>query len=197
MKKKEPEIRRCEWIKGKPAYYVEYHDQVWGKAEYNDQALFKWLALEIFHIGLSWQLVLSKYDYFMEAFDDFDYEQVAKYEAAKIDELMENKNIIRYRKKVEAVVHNAKQVQQIQKEYGSFSAYIWHFTDGEQVVKQVNEAITKSELSDRVTKDLKIHDFKFIGSVTIYSYLQAVGIINDHDLECVFRYYSRGESDGK
>lgn len=184
---KDTEVRRCEWIKGKPAYYVEYHDKVWGKAEYDDQALFKWLSLEIFHIGLSWQLVLSKYENFMAAFDDFNVELVAVYNAAEIDELMQNEKIIRYRKKIEAVVHNAKQVQQIQKEYGSFSTYIWSFTEGKQVVKQANENITKSDLSDQVTTDLKACGFKFVGSVTIYSYLQAIGVINDHDLACEFR----------
>lgn len=184
---KENEIRRCEWIKGKPDYYIAYHDKVWGKVEHNDQALYKWLSLEIFHIGLSWQLVLSKYEDFMAAFDDFNYDLIAEYDETKIDELMQNEKIIRYRKKIEAVIHNAKQVQRIQEEHGSFSAYIWGFTNGEQVVKQVNKNITKSDLSDEVTKSLKKHDFKFIGSVTIYSYLQAIGVINDHDLACQFR----------
>lgn len=178
---------RCRWVEGKPAYYIAYHDEVWGKPEYNDQALFKWLALEIFHIGLSWQLVLSKYDDFMEAFDHFDYQLVAEYEDEKIDELMKNEKIIRYRKKIEAVIHNAKQVQSIQKEFGSFSTYIWSFTNGKQLTKQRNQEITKSDLSDKLTKDLKAHGFKFIGSTTIYSYLQGIGVINDHDIECEFR----------
>lgn len=180
-------IRRCEWIQGKPDYYVEYHDRIWGKPVGDDQELFKWLSLEIFHIGLSWQLVLSKYDHFMAAFDQFDYERVAKYDELKIDELMANDKIIRHRKKIEAVIHNAKQVQEIQKEYGSFSTYIWSFTDGKQVIKQVDKNITRSDLSDHIAKDLKARGFKFIGSVTIYSYLQAIGVINDHDLACEFR----------
>lgn len=180
-------IRRCEWIKGKPDYYIDYHDKIWGKAEYSDQALYKWLSLEIFHIGLSWQLVLSKQEDFMAAFDDFNYDLVAEYDEFKIDELMQNKKIIRYRKKIEAVIHNAKQVQKIKEKYGSFSAYIWSFTEGKQIVKQVNENITKSDLSDQVTKELKAYGFKFIGSVTIYSYLQAIGVINDHDIACQFR----------
>ena len=187
MHLQDKEVIRCEWINGKPEYYIAYHDRVWGKAEYDDQALFKWLSLEIFHIGLSWQLVLSKYDHFMMAFDDFNYDLVAEYDANKVDKLMENENIIRYRKKIEAIIHNAKQFQQIQKEHGSFSSYIWSFTTGKQVVKKTNKNITRSDLSDRVAKDLKAKNFKFIGSVTIYSYLQAVGIINDHDLECEFR----------
>lgn len=180
-------ITRCEWIEGKPDYYIEYHDNIWGKVEYDDQELFKWLSLEIFHIGLSWQLVLSKYDQFMEAFDRFDYHLIAEYDENKIDALMQNKEIIRYRKKIEAIVHNAKQVQEIQKKFGSFSAYIWSFTNNKQVIKKENQDRTKSDLSDQITKSLKNFDFKFIGSVTIYSYLQAIGITNDHDIDCDFR----------
>lgn len=180
-------IKRCRWIEGKPDYYIKYHDEIWGKPEYDDQELFKWLSLEIFHIGLSWQLVLSKYKHFMYAFDNFDYKEVAGYDDEKIDELMENENIIRYRKKIEATIHNAKQFMEIQDEFESFSNYIWSFTNGEQLVSDGDKQKTKSPLSDRVTKDLKKRGFKFIGSVTIYSYLQAIGVINDHDLNCDFR----------
>jgi len=180
-------VNRCDWIEGKPDYYVKYHDDVWGKPEYNDQALYKWLSLEIFHIGLSWQLVLSKYDAFLEAFDDFDYEQIAQYDEAKIDELMDNENIIRYRRKIEATVNNAKQFMKVQEAFGSFSDYIWSFTDHQQIMRETEEVPTQNNLSDQVTKDLKKRGFKFVGSVTIYSYLQAVGIINDHDKACDFR----------
>ncbi len=184
---KQKAMKRCDWIQGKPDYYVTYHDDIWGKPEYDDQELYKWLSLEIFHIGLSWQLVLSKYDHFMKAFDNFDYQLVAEYDERKIEELMGNENIIRYRRKIEATIHNAKQFMKIQQEFGQFSDYIWQFTDGQQIVSQSNERKTKSELSDAVTKDLKKRGFKFIGSVTMYSYLQAIGMINDHDLECSFR----------
>lgn len=180
-------IARCEWIQGKPDYYVKYHDEIWGKPEYDDQALFKWLSLEIFHIGLSWQLVLSKYDDFMEAFDDFAYEKVADYQEDKIEELMDNEKIIRYRRKIEATINNANCFMTVQKEFGTFSKYIWNFTKGEQVISQDDERLTDSPLSDRVTTDLKKRGFKFVGSVTIYSYLQAIGMINDHDLDCDFR----------
>ena len=178
---------RCEWIQGKPDYYVKYHDEIWGIPVYDDQELFKWLSLEIFHIGLSWQLVLSKYEDFMEAFDEFDYQKVAKYNEEDIQVLMGNDKIIRYRKKIEATIHNAKQFMKLQEEFGSFSAYIWSFTENQQVIAQTNQKHTKSPLSDRVTAALKKKGFQFIGSVTIYSYLQAIGIINDHDLECEFR----------
>lgn len=181
------EITRCEWIKGKPDYYVTYHDDVWGKPEYDDQTLFKWLSLEIFHIGLSWQLVLSKYDDFMAAFDDFDYEKVAHYPEEKVDELMENEKIIRYRRKIEATINNANRFLDVQKEFGTFSKYIWSFTDGQQIVSKDDERLTNSPLSNQITADLKKRGFKFVGSVTIYSYLQAIGMINDHDLNCDFR----------
>lgn len=181
------EIRRCKWIQGKPDYYVKYHDEIWGKPEYDDRALFKWLSLEVFHIGLSWQLVLSKVAHFMEAFNNFDYKKIANYQEADIDKLMANKKIIRYRKKIEATINNANRFMEVQKEFGTFSDYIWSFTEGEVVLSQNNEPKTKSPLSDQVTADLKKRGFKFIGSVTIYSYLQAIGIINDHDLACDFR----------
>ena len=180
-------ITRCEWIQGKPDYYVKYHDEIWGKPEYNDQTLFKWLSLEIFHIGLSWQLVLSKYDHFMKAFDEFDYKKVANYEEDKVIELMDNEKIIRYHRKIEATINNAKRFMEVQEEFGTFSRYIWGFTDRQQVISNGREQHTKSPLSDQVTKDLKQRGFNFVGSVTIYSYLQAIGIINDHDEDCDFQ----------
>ncbi len=184
---KEKVVNRCEWISGKPDYYVKYHDEIWGKPEYDDQQLFKWLSLEIFHIGLSWQLVLSKQNAFEKAFDQFEIKAVANYDEEKINELMENEGIIRYRRKIEATINNAQKYLEVQKEFGHFSDYIWSFTNHQQVINENNIRQDKSELSDQVTADLKKRGFKFIGSVTIYSYLQAVGIINDHDLDCDFR----------
>ncbi len=183
----EENVTRCEWIQGKPDYYVKYHDEIWGKPEYHDQALFKWLSLEIFHIGLSWQLVLSKYHYFLEAFDHFDYQKVATYDEKKIEELMNNPKIIRYRRKIEATINNANRFLEVQEEFGQFSDYIWSFTDDKQIVRQTGPELTKSPLSDAVTKGLKQRGFKFVGSVTIYSYLQAIGILNDHEPTCDFR----------
>lgn len=180
-------VTRCEWIQGKPDFYIEYHDNVWGKPEYDDQELFKWLSLEIFHIGLSWQLVLSKYEGFMEAFNAFNPDIVSNYDEEKIDELMKNENIIRYRQKIEATINNAQRFKEVQEEFGRFSDYIWSFTDGEQIIRNADERQTDSLLSDQVTKDLKKRGFKFIGSVTTYSYLQAIGIVNDHDQVCDFK----------
>lgn len=180
-------VTRCEWIQGKPDFYIEYHDNVWGKPEYDDQELFKWLSLEIFHIGLSWQLVLSKYEGFMEAFNAFNPDIVSNYDEEKIDELMKNENIIRYRRKIEATINNAQRFKEVQEEFGRFSDYIWSFTDGEQIIRNADERQTDSLLSDQVSKDLKKRGFKFIGSVTTYSYLQAIGIVNDHDQVCDFK----------
>lgn len=181
------EVQRCQWIAGKPDYYVAYHDQVWGKATHDDQELFKWLILESFHVGLSWQLVLSKEANFSAAFDHFAYHKIAQYDDRKIDELANDAGIIRHRGKIKAAVANAQAFLAVQKEFGSFDHYIWSFTDQKTIIKQNDERPSSSELSDRVTKDMKRRGFKFIGSVTIYSYLQAIGIINDHDLACDFR----------
>ncbi|MBG9981391.1 DNA-3-methyladenine glycosylase I [Facklamia sp. DSM 111018] len=183
----EDQVKRCGWVEGKPNYYLDYHDHVWGKAEHDDQELFKWLVLESFHVGLSWQLVLSKQKNFEQAFDGFDYHKIAKYGQSKIEALMLNKGIVRHRGKIEATIENAKAFQKIQMEYGCFDQYIWSFTNGETIYRQNMETISRSELSDEVTKSMKKDGFKFIGSVTIYSYLQAIGIINDHELDCHFR----------
>ncbi|XJS10546.1 DNA-3-methyladenine glycosylase I [Aerococcaceae bacterium WGS1372] len=180
-------IQRCEWIQGKPDYYVAYHDNIWGVAEHDDQKLFQWLILESFHVGLSWQLVLSKKEAFMKAFDQFDYNKVAQYDERKIEALTQNADIIRHRGKIKAAIMNAQAFIKVREEFTSFDDYIWGFVNREPVVKKTDEHVTQSALSDAVTKDMKRRGFKFIGSITIYSYLQAIGIINDHDLHCDFR----------
>lgn len=181
-------LSRCHWIEGKPDYYVQYHDEVWGKPEHNDQQLFRWLILELFHIGLSWQLVLSKIDNFDQAFDYFDYHKVAHYNETKIQSLMDNEGIIRHQQKIRAAVNNAQAFIKIQNEFASFDHYIWSFTNGKTLLRgQGQPLLAQSDLSDEVTKDLKKRGFKFLGSVTVYSYLQAIGILNDHDIHCHFR----------
>ncbi|MBF6979003.1 DNA-3-methyladenine glycosylase I [Tuanshanicoccus lijuaniae] len=179
--------KRCQWVEGKPDYYIAYHDHVWGKPEHDDSALFRWLILEMFHIGLSWQLVLSKQTHFDEAFDAFDYQKIATYDEQKITALLENKGIIRHRGKIQATITNAQAFMNVQEQYGSFDAFIWSFTNGETIVKAQDVHITQNDLSAQVTKALKRHGFKFLGSVTIYSYLQAIGVVNDHDFDCDFR----------
>lgn len=181
-------MKRCDWITNKPDYYVTYHDTVWGKPEHDDRQLYKWLILEMFHIGLSWQLVLSKEANFAEAFDNYDYTIIANYGPDDVERLINNPAIIRHRKKIEAAIANAKAFMAIQAEWGTFDAFIWHFSGGNTVMRGHDEAPkTQSDLSDAVTTALKKAGFKFIGSVTIYSYLQAIGIVNDHDWDCAFR----------
>lgn len=182
------ETKRCKWIQNKADYYLAYHDHIWGKPEHDDRMLFEWLILESFHVGLSWQLVLSKRAHFQAAFDQFDYHLVAAYKEEDIERLVNNAAIIRHKGKIKAAIANAQAFISVQEEFGSFDAYIWSFTQGQQVVRQdSNSQLSHSPLSDQVTKDMKKRGFKFIGSITIYSYLQAIGVINDHDLDCDYR----------
>lgn len=180
-------MKRCEWVEGKPEFYLDYHDRVWGKACHDDQDLFKWLVLETFSTGLSWQIILSKKAAFEEAFDSFDVLTVSEYQEEKIAELMANSAIVRHRGKIEASIQNAKAFLAIQEEFGQFDTYIWSFTDQKIRIRQSTERLTQSDLSDNITADLKKRGFKWVGSVTIYSYLQAIGVINDHDLDCSFK----------
>ncbi len=177
-------MQRCDWITGKPDFYIDYHDKQWGRPCHDETDLFEWLILETFSTGLSWQIVLSKKESFQKAFDNFDAELVATYTEEKIDTLMSDASIIRHRGKIKAAIQNAQAFLDVQKEFGSFDAYIWSFTNGQTIHRKENERKTKSDLSDEITKDLKKRNFRWVGSVTIYSYLQAIGIINDHDATC-------------
>ena len=177
-------MNRCKWVNLNNEKYIEYHDNEWGAPVYDDQKLFEMLLLESFQAGLSWECILNKRDYFKEAFDNYNPNIIIKYNEDKIDELLSNKNIIRNRRKVEATINNAKIFLKIKKEYGSFSNYIWHFTNG-KIIKNTNDSFqTTSPLSDTISNDLKKRGMKFVGSTIIYSYLQAIGIINDHELNC-------------
>ena len=180
-KELELEVRRCKWCNMKNPLYVEYHDKEWGVPEHDDGKLFELLILESFQAGLSWECVLNKRAYFREAFDGFDLETVCGYGEEKLTELLQNKNLIRNRLKMNAAVNNARIFREIQKEYGSFAKYIWHFTDGEIIYESDK---TSSELSDAVSKDLKKRGMKFVGTTIMYSYLQAAGIINSHEEGC-------------
>lgn len=175
------DVCRCKWCNLKNPLYVEYHDEEWGVPEYEDAKLFELLILESFQAGLSWECVLNKRAAFREAFDGFDLEKVCGYGEERIEELLQNKNLIRNRLKMKAAVNNAKIFREIQMEYGTFANYLWHFTDG-AVVFETGK--TSSELSDQVSKNLKKRGMKFVGTTIIYSYLQAAGIINSHEEEC-------------
>ncbi|MBP1045610.1 DNA-3-methyladenine glycosylase I [Enterococcus sp. BWM-S5] len=179
-------MEKCEWAKTSENM-EKYHDEVWGVPIYEDRLLFRKLVLDINQAGLSWQTILNKTPAFDEAFDHFVIEKVAAYDEEKIQELLQNPAIIRNRRKIEAAIHNAQAVQAIQAEFGSFSDYIWHFTSNQTINtnRRKDEPMTPtSVLSDTISSEMKKKGFKFIGSTIIYAYLQAVGIINDHELEC-------------
>lgn len=182
--------KRCFWVNESLPIYVKYHDEEWGVPVYNDEKLYEMFLLETFQAGLSWITVLNKREAFREAFDGFDPEKVVAYKEEKLNELMNNPGIIRNRRKVEAAVKNTRIFMEIQKEFGSFSNYLWGFTGGKIIVNQDDNFQVRTDLSDQISKDLKKRGMSFVGSVTIYSYLQAVGVVNDHELGCVCRQHS-------
>lgn len=175
-------MNRCHWVNLNNINYVRYHDEEWGVPSYDDRYLFEMLVLESFQAGLSWECILNKRDDFKESFDNFDYDKIVLYDDEKVDELMNNKAIIRNRLKIKAAINNAKVFVSIREEYGTFAKYIWSFTDGK--VKKNKGLLTKDELSDEISKDLRRRGMKFVGSIIIYSYLQAIGIIDDHEVSC-------------
>jgi DNA-3-methyladenine glycosylase I len=180
-------MKRCFWVNEKSEIYVKYHDEEWGVPKYNDKALLELLILESFQAGLSWLTILKKREAFRLAFDNFDIDKIIQYDEHKVSELMQNKDIIRCKNKIYAAINNSKIFKQIQQEYGSFSNYIWSFTDNKIIKNTTGQIFTTSELSDKISKDLKQKGMKYVGSTIIYSYLQAIGILNDHDKEC-FKY---------
>lgn len=186
-------IKRCAYVNLKNPLYVEYHDKEWGIAKHDDHILFELLILEGFQAGLSWECILNKRDNFRKAFDNFDIDKVAEYDEAKVNELLNNPKIVRNRLKIRASINNAKVFKNIQKEFGSFDAYIWHFTNGE-IILESYDFRTFSPLSDEISKDLKKRGMKFVGTTIIYSYLQAIGIINGHSLDCFWHVDNKKRS---
>ena len=174
---------RCTWA-GSDEVYVRYHDEEWGVPTHDDRELFEMLVLESFQAGLSWITILKKRENFKRAFDDFDVRKVASYDDAKVEELRMNEGIIRHKGKINAAINNAQVFIEIQDEFGSFDEYIWGFTDGE-IIKA--EFLTESELSRHISKDLKKRGMKFVGPTIIYSYLESIGVIDNHQ-ECCFKY---------
>ncbi len=180
------ELKRCGWCEGDPLYEA-YHDHEWGVPVLDDETLFEFLTLETFQAGLSWITVLRKRNNFRKAFDNFDYKKIAQYKDAKVTELMGNAGIIRNQMKIRAAVTNAREFMKIQDEFGSFSKYIWSFVEGEPIqndVKDYKKAPATTELSDKLSKDLKKRGFKFVGSTVIYAHMQATGMVNDHQVDC-------------
>ena len=183
------EKHRCGWCKG-DALYEKYHDEEWGVPIKEDDLLFEFLILETFQAGLSWITILRKRENFRQVFDHFDYKKIAKYGEPKIDSLLQDAGIIRNKLKIRATVTNAQAYIAVQKEFGSFSNYIWGFVNGQPIKnnhKDYKKAPAHTPLSDTISKDLKKRGFKFVGSTVIYAHMQATGMVNDHEINC-FRY---------
>ena len=176
---------RCKWANPNNERYIRYHDEEWGVPVRNDHKLFEMLILECFQAGLSWECVLNKRDGFYKAFDGFNLEKVCAYDERKMEALRNSPSVIRNRLKIQAAVTNAQVFREIQKQYGSFSNYLWHWTD-DKVVYETGCA--SSELSDAISKDLKKRGMKFVGTTIIYAYLQAVGVIYSHEQGCYLEH---------
>jgi len=178
---------RCQWVNGKSQLYIKYHDEEWGVPTHDDDTLFEMLILEGAQAGLSWETVLNKRENYRKAFGNFNPQKVAKYTEAKKVELLQNEGIIRNRLKVSSAVQNAQAFLQIQKEFGSFDKYIWKFVEYKPVknkFKVIAEIPAKTELSDKISKDLKNRGMNFVGSTIIYAFMQATGMVNDHETSC-------------
>lgn len=181
------ELKRCRWADPSSALYLAYHDQEWGVPEHDDRKLFEMLILEGFQAGLSWITILKKREAFRRAFDGFDPAVVAEYGPEKLEALCADPSIVRNRRKIQSAVQNAKVFLEIQREYGSFDRYLWGFTQGRIIRNTDDQPRARSPLSDQISQDLKRRGMKFVGSVIIYSFLQAVGVVNDHETGC-WRY---------
>ena len=180
------EITRCAWCE-KDDLYRNYHDEEWGKPIYDDETIFEFLILESFQAGLSWYTILAKRENFRAAFDQFDYQKIAQYSEEKVEELIQNTGIIRNRLKILATINNAQKFMEVQKEFGSFSKYIWGFVNHEPIInrpKTLKEVPATTEISDALAKDLKKRGFKFMGSTVVYAHMQATGMVNDHVEDC-------------
>lgn len=176
-------MKRCGWC-GNEEIYVAYHDTEWGKPVHDDRLLFEMLILEGFQAGLSWLTVLKKRSAFKAAFDDFDVAKVAAYDEQRVAQLLQNAQIIRSRQKILAAVQNARIFMKIQREYGSFAEYLWGWTDRKIMRYGIFPPPAQNELSQKIAADLQRRGMKYTGSVIIYAYLQAVGVIDDHEPEC-------------
>lgn len=181
---------RCEWV-GDDPLMKKYHDEEWGVPKHEDRRLFEDLVLDGAQAGLSWMTILRKRENYQEAFDNFDPAKVAVYDEAKIEELLANEGIVRNRQKINSAVKNAQAFLKIQEEFGSFYTYIWGFVEGEPIQnnwQKMSELPAKTELSEKISKDLKKRGFSFVGPTIIYAFMQAVGMVNDHTVDC-FRYH--------
>lgn len=182
-------MKRCKWCNLKNEKYIKYHDEEWGVPNFDDKYLFEMLILESFQAGLSWECVLNKREAFEKAYDNFDIEKIINYDEKKILELSENKNIIRNKLKIKASINNAKVFKNIKEEYQTFYNYLKSYTN-DKIIYENDK--TTSPLSDAISKDLIKRGMKFVGTTIIYSYLQAIGVINSHEDDCYL--YKKGRS---
>jgi DNA-3-methyladenine glycosylase I len=183
-------LSRCPWVDLRKADYIAYHDREWGVPVHDDRVLFEFLTLEAAQAGLSWYTVLRKREHYRLAFDNFDPERVAHYDAQKIEALLGDTGIIRNRQKISAAINNAQRFLEIQDEFGSFDAYIWRFVDGVPIVhtlQTLQDYLATSRESDALSNDLRQRGFKFVGSTICYAHMQATGMINDHSVDCFRR----------
>lgn len=178
-------MNRCAWPNlEKYETYREYHDNEWGQPSYDDLYLFEMIVLQAFHCGLSWLIILNKREAFRQAFDQFDPQIVKRYDEDKIIQLLANKDIVRNVSKIRAAINNAARFIEVQEEFGSFCDYIWGFTGHQVLIRQTDDTICSNALSDQVAKDMKKRGFKYMGSVTTFSYLEAIGVMNNHSATC-------------
>ena len=182
--------KRCSWVKMTNPFYIAYHDEEWGQPLHDDQALFELLCMEIYQAGLSWETVLNKRQPFREAFHGYQIQAVAEMTDTELEDLLENPAIIRNRAKIFATRVNAQAFLRLQTEYGSFDAYLWSFVEGKTIVNDVpdyRQTPAKTPLSEKLAKDLKKRGFKFTGPVAVLSFLQAAGLVNDHENDCEWK----------
>lgn len=183
-------MNRCAWVKMTNPLYIAYHDEEWGKPLHDEHDLFELLCMETYQAGLSWETVLNKRAAFRQAFYDYDVEKVAQMTDSELDSLLDTPDIIRNKAKLYATRANAQSFLKVQKEFGSFDKYLWSWVNFTPVVNKVDsykDAPAKTELSEKLSKDLKKRGFKFVGPVCAYSYLQAAGLVNDHEDSCQFK----------
>ena len=181
--------KRCAWV-GEDPLMQQYHDKEWGVPVHNDRKLFEFLTLEGFQAGLSWSTILKKRNNFKKAFKNFDYKKITQFKKVDVVRLMKDEGIIRNRLKIESAITNAKAFVNVQKEFGLFDTYIWSFVNGKPIrnrFKTLKQIPASTDISDAISKDLKKHGFRFVGSTIVYAHMQATGMVNDHVVTC-FRY---------
>lgn len=179
--------KRCRWVNAENKLHIKYHDEEWGVPTHNDKILFEMLILEGAQAGLSWETILNKRENYQKAFDNFDCEKIAKYNDAKQNELLQNQGIVRNKLKIKSAIKNAKVFLKIQKEFGSFDKYIWNFVNNKPIqnkFKSFSDLPANTELSDKISTDLKKQGMNFIGPTIVYAYMQSIGMVNDHEISC-------------